>query len=286
MNRLRFAQRVALAVLVVLGLAGLALAQQQVPFKGGLEGTDFGIPIPNTPFASVTAQATRNATHLGKFSLTIPNAVNTANRTATGTFQFIAAKGDTVFGTMSGKAVFSQPNVLAITETAIITGGTGRFAGSRGGFPVARLKNTVTGATTAAFTGTISAPGKGNSLDDSRCGLAARQNPARHRPGARSARRQGRRHCNAGHSQSGNPTMRVLSLLDDLQLDSSRRRSKRGRRRRLSLDALEDRCLLNFSPAVNYPIPLSPLGMVVGDFNGDERAFPNISWASLASPAA
>src|SRR5262245_47050435 len=50
-----------------------------------------------------------------------------------------------------------------------------------------------------------------------------------------------------------------------------------GRRRRCAnhkplVQALEDRTLLNFSPAVNYPVAAPPLDMVVGDFNGDGKA--------------
>ncbi len=48
---------------------------------------------------------------------------------------------------------------------------------------------------------------------------------------------------------------------------------RRGRTTRKPLvEALEDRTLLNFSPAVNYPVAASPLDTVVGDFNGDGKA--------------
>jgi FG-GAP-like repeat len=40
---------------------------------------------------------------------------------------------------------------------------------------------------------------------------------------------------------------------------------------RLCLEALEDRCLLSFSPAVSYPVGASPAAVVTGDFNGDGR---------------
>jgi len=40
---------------------------------------------------------------------------------------------------------------------------------------------------------------------------------------------------------------------------------------RLCLEALEDRCLLSFSPAVIYPVGLSPQAVVTSDFNGDGR---------------
>ena len=161
MKRHSFAASLALAVLAVLGLAAPAAAGEQVPFKGSLEGVDIGTPIDPT-HASVRVEATGNATELGQFTFTELATVNTATGTGTGTFQFIAANGDTVFGTISGQATFTPPNVLTIVETATITGGTGRFDGATGSFTVARLKNTVSFVTTASFTGTISSPGAGN----------------------------------------------------------------------------------------------------------------------------
>jgi hypothetical protein len=155
MNRFRSAGA-ALAIVGVLGLAGPASAGEPVPFAGGFAGTDTGTPIPNTPFASVRVEAVGTATQLGRFTYTAQITVNTATGAGSGTFVFTAANGDTVSGTITGQAAFTPPNVLSISETATVTGGTGRFAGATGGFDVARLKNTATGATVASFEGAIS----------------------------------------------------------------------------------------------------------------------------------
>jgi hypothetical protein len=157
MKRHRSAASLALAVLAVLGLASPALAQQQVPFKGGLEGvvkvgapTPLGIPV--------VVNATGNATHLGQFALAIPHLVN--RPTAEGIYQFVAANGDTLTASFKGKAMpTATPGVLSIVEIATITGGTGRFAGATGSFTCVRLYNMGTGTTAGSFTGTISAPG-------------------------------------------------------------------------------------------------------------------------------
>jgi hypothetical protein len=159
MKRFCSAAGVALAVVGVLALTGPASAGAPVPFKGDFAGTDIGIPIPNTTFASVTVEAAGNAAQLGRFAYAAEITVNTATGVGSGTFVFTAANGDTVYGTISGQAAFTPPNVFSITETATITGGTGRFAGATGGFDVARLKNAATGATAASFEGEISAPG-------------------------------------------------------------------------------------------------------------------------------
>src|SRR5262249_5971036 len=89
--------------------------------------------------------------------------VNRATMTATGTYQFVAANGDTLTASFSGKATpTATRGVLSIVEAATITGGTGRFAGATGGFTCVRWFNTVAGTTAASFNGTTSAPGPGN----------------------------------------------------------------------------------------------------------------------------
>ena len=74
--------------------------------------------------------------------------------------------------------------------------------------------------------------------------------------------------------------MWLTSVLDHLKSTSLRTRAGRARpdvRRRkpaatrLMLEALEDRCLLSFSPAVSYLVGTGPLAVVKGDFNGDGR---------------
>ncbi len=75
--------------------------------------------------------------------------------------------------------------------------------------------------------------------------------------------------------------MQLLSWLDGLKLNSSRRQTKRGalrsvRRRRagvkLSLETLEDRSMPSFVGPVSYGVAAYPLDMVVGDFNSDGKA--------------
>ncbi len=159
MKRYSSAAGLALAILVILGLTGPAAAQQQVPFKGSFKGVVTVTPLART-LLSVLVKATGNATQLGQFTLAIPHIVNRANGTATGSYQFVAANGDTLTASFSGKAMpTATPGVLYIVETATIKGGTGRFAGATGGFVSERLYNTVTGTTAGSFAGTISAPG-------------------------------------------------------------------------------------------------------------------------------
>ena len=153
MKRYRLAANLALAVLAVLSLAGPAAARNQVPFKGSLEGDVTVSPLA-PPLLQVDVEATGNATHLGKFTLDIPHVVNAANGTAIGTYEFTAANGDKVYATFTGVATpTATPGVLYIEETAIITGGTGRFAGATGSFSSERLYDRIAGTTTGSFEG-------------------------------------------------------------------------------------------------------------------------------------
>jgi len=134
-----------------------------VPFKGRLEGVVTITPVPGGPptLVDVLVTATGNATELGKFALTIPHRVDrsTVPPSAAGFYHFTAANGDTVSASFTGYATPTPtPGVLAIVETATITGGTGRFAGATGSFTTERLFNTITLTTTGSFSGTISRP--------------------------------------------------------------------------------------------------------------------------------
>ena len=133
---------------------------QEVPFKGRLEGT--ATITPGTPpFLAVSVEGTGNATHLGRFTVEIPHVVNTTNRTSTGTYEFTAANGDTLTAGFTGQATLTAPGVLSVVEIATVTGGTGRFADATGSFTVERLFNQVTGVTTGSFQGAITSPGAG-----------------------------------------------------------------------------------------------------------------------------
>lgn len=159
MNRFSVTAGLALAVVVVLGLSSPVTAGEQVPFKGGFEGVDTAtLLIP--PFVAVEVTATGNATQLGKFTMTISLTVNRPTGVATGAFEFVAANGDTVFGTLTGQSTLT-PGVLTIEEIFTITGGTGRFAAATGSFNGTRLKNLATNETIGVFKGTISSTGAG-----------------------------------------------------------------------------------------------------------------------------
>ena len=83
--------------------------------------------------------------------------------------------------------------------------------------------------------------------------------------------------------------MLVRSWLDALKSRFTRQRTRRARRaadrsrenRRLFLEGLEDRRVMAFAPAVNYPVDHAPQAMVAADFNNDGR--PDLATANYSS---
>ena len=65
--------------------------------------------------------------------------------------------------------------------------------------------------------------------------------------------------------------MWIQNFVKSLTSTSARPRPTRRPASWLCLEPLEDRCLLSFSPAVNYAAGPSLQGLVTADFNGDGR---------------
>jgi hypothetical protein len=161
-----------LGVLLVAGaLAASASARpaerhNATPFRGRFEGTSTSTPGP-FPFIDVIFVATGNATQLGQYTLTQPQLVNLVAGTAYGTYHFVAANGDTLTAEGPSSARPGEsPGVLLITETATITGGTGRFVGATGTFTTEGVLDTATGISAGSFSGTISLRHGGDQGDD------------------------------------------------------------------------------------------------------------------------
>lgn len=146
--------RLALAA-AVLASAGLAMAGDQVPFKGRFSGT---VTRSSPPPITVNVEASGNAAQLGRFSLEIPHIVISPN--GKGTYHFIAANGNRLDAEFEGLSTVVTPGVLYIVERATITGGTGRFAKAKGRFVAERMYDSNAGTTFGCFEGTISRLGK------------------------------------------------------------------------------------------------------------------------------
>lgn len=158
MKRHSSAVTLALVVLAVLGLTDPVAAGEQVPFLGHLEGVFTVTPV-DPPISLVLASGTGEATQIGEFTFVIPNYVNMLTNIGTGSYEFTAANGDTLFATSTAESsLTSNPNIRYVKETATITSGTGRFAGATGDFIGERFLDRFAGTTIGSFSGTISSP--------------------------------------------------------------------------------------------------------------------------------
>jgi hypothetical protein len=148
------------ALILTAALAVPAAAQNQVPFKGAMQGDDTDAPGPSPGTIVVITDGTGVGTHLGQFSFRQTVTVNFVAGTSTGSAHWIAANGDSIYTTIAGRGEpTSNPDVISITEFHTITGGTGRFAGALGSFTVERLASVVVPlVTSGSFHGTVTSP--------------------------------------------------------------------------------------------------------------------------------
>ena len=144
-----------ISVLVLLSAFPVVFASHATPFNGSLSGT-FTVTsiIPTT----VTATATGNYTHLGNTTwlaeATAAGASDCGGFTTTEEDTFTAANGDQIFASATGVACpTSNPNMIHVTASAIITGGTGRFAHASGSYTI-QLTLAFATATTGTLSGT------------------------------------------------------------------------------------------------------------------------------------
>src|SRR5262245_41791286 len=89
-------------LILVLGLAHAAPADDQVPFKGRADVVVTNVEPIDDQYLRLTAVGTGWATHLGLFSRKESVVLNRANCTVEGTVPFIAANGDRLFADAQG----------------------------------------------------------------------------------------------------------------------------------------------------------------------------------------
>ena len=152
------------AIILTAALAIPAAAQNQVPFKGTIQGQDTDIGLTSPGMFLVETNGTGTGILFGRFTFTLRTTINDANFTDTGTADFKAANGDTIVATYTSvmpAELTPTPDgvVFSIKEVYTITGGTGRFAGVRGSFLMERVADPQRFITFGSFQGTITPPG-------------------------------------------------------------------------------------------------------------------------------
>ncbi len=161
LNKIRINLPVAAMFLTAVLASPATASDKQVPLSGSMQGQEIDVfqgPPPGT--LSVDGSGWGIATRLGRFTLTWKVTVNLADGSGIGSYQLVAANGDSIFTTLAGQGEPTDtPGVNRIVEINTITGGTGRFVGAKGSFTVERLVDLTTGLTSGSFHGTITSPG-------------------------------------------------------------------------------------------------------------------------------
>lgn len=144
--------------------SGSLFAAEQVPFRGVWSGSTVSAEPQEDPnLVLVVSSGPGQATHLGRFTMESPHITNMTDLTVEGDQIFTAANGDKVFATFSGQFTPTPEGTLDAMLSAVIIGGTGRFAGASGSYDfliTARPAASGFGFdSTAMIAGTISSPG-------------------------------------------------------------------------------------------------------------------------------
>jgi hypothetical protein len=152
MNLMSSFRRLALAaaLLTVLGIGLTATAAQPVPFQGRADVSITSV-VDTLPIRVLTASATGEATHLGRFTRTETLTINLLTGTFTGSLTFTAANGDQLKADIAGH--FTSPTGDSAEGTYAFTGGTGRFQNAQGNAAFVAASNGMSFDVT--FSGTI-----------------------------------------------------------------------------------------------------------------------------------
>ena len=109
---------------------------------------------PGTTLLVTRLEGSGIASHLGRYTAVAEFTVNFATGAGGGSITFTAANGDRLVATETGQATDAN-GIADITETATITGGTGRFAGATGVLTIRRRLELATGVSRGRVEGTI-----------------------------------------------------------------------------------------------------------------------------------
>ena len=149
---------IGLLLVPVLALPMQAAANDRLPLEGSEAGTFKLLGPCETGGIVLEVTGSGHAAQLGNYSGRYRECLDPATGAVTeGTFTLTAANGDKVFGTYSGQAFpTDDPNVVKYEDPGVITGGTGRFAGTHGSLTTSGLANLATGEYTGTVSGSVS----------------------------------------------------------------------------------------------------------------------------------
>jgi hypothetical protein len=152
-----------LVAAAMISVTSPTLARDQVPFRGVVSGSVISITPLDECNQLTEAVNGGNATHLGRFTGTAQFVLNVCDLTYVGSYVWTAANGDSISGPFIGSLTpTAVQGVFDNTESAFLTGGTGRFAGATGSFNLDGQIDLNTGTFYLPWEGTISSVGSGH----------------------------------------------------------------------------------------------------------------------------
>lgn len=151
--------RVVLCVFLLLPAASPLAAEELVPFKGTFQGqTVSAAPTDDPAVIFVVTEGDGEAAHLGRYTMVSPHDSHLDTLFAEGEQIFTAANGDVLTADFAGQFVPTPDGFLLGELEAVITGGTGRFAGATGSYAFHILFDPATFTSIATIDGEVSRP--------------------------------------------------------------------------------------------------------------------------------
>ena len=157
------AHRLSVFLFAVTLCSAAAFAGEFVPLRGTWQGSTVSATPVGPNVVLVVASGNGIGTQLGSFTMTSPHYTFLDTFVVEGTQNFTAANGDVLNASFTGQ-LLPGPGYLEGTLTAVITGGTGRFAGATGGYAFHIIARPAAFGfdSTATIDGAISTVGSGN----------------------------------------------------------------------------------------------------------------------------
>lgn len=155
----RHTTRVLLMAMVLFSWAGVANADEEVPFKGTFTGQVTSVTPISQDVLVFSVSVSGVATQLGVFDGEAEIVQNVVTGGYSGTFTWFAANGDSVNGTFTGQLIpTTTPGLFDNFEELTITGGTNRFSNATGHAVVTGQLDQTTLSFLFPFKGTILSP--------------------------------------------------------------------------------------------------------------------------------
>lgn len=147
---------------------GRSASPKLVRFSATASGPTIRLEVVGTQ-RFVTGTGSGTASHLGRIEVVTNNVVDLAPVAVPGcatlglrevySSTITAANGDTITLAGTGSSCPTSPTTAAVTDTATVTGGTGRFAGASGTITVRATVDRAARSASVTYDGTLSTPG-------------------------------------------------------------------------------------------------------------------------------